>query len=468
MAPVASAAPERHRKPVSCIATAPDGRRFASAADREIKIWAPAEKMDPALGLGRSVKTLEAAENVSSLAFTFDGNLLVGGVDGGLYLVGLESGKVETLLSGGGGSTVNSVACSAVAALAASGSQGTCGWDGVAVWDLRTGKRIKSLAFHRYVWSVAFSPDGKTILSVGWSAPAKNGAIELWDAESGAAVRELSHAAADNPYHAAFSSDGRYVVAGDHASGGATLYDAGTGARLRYCKPEGFGFASTKLPAGFSRDGMVVIAGIPDETLGFWDTATGVPVTRLQAINGDAVTTFAPTAEPRTILVGTQSGRVLPFVIPPVAGHPSPRPPDVDHGGKSGVSFTIRAGGRESAEVGRFDLAEDLECIVATIEDDAMLPTIYLHYYARFGADGLSPAQAQAIKALESATVSIGLASGTTLTSTDRNFLPGGGSNHSDSGTHVLAFDTPVKAEDLKELVIVVGNTKHVLPVKNP
>src|SRR5207248_788168 len=114
---------------------------------------------------------------VTSLAFSSAGDLLVGDEGGGLYVFDLTSGEARTLLKAGAGNTVNSVACSPVEALAASGSQGMVGWDGVAVWDLKTGTRIKSLAVRRYVWTVAFSPDGKTILSVGYSDPAKNPAI---------------------------------------------------------------------------------------------------------------------------------------------------------------------------------------------------------------------------------------------------------------------------------------------------
>jgi WD40 repeat protein len=89
----------------------------------------------------------------------------------------------------------------------------TCGGRdrSVIVWDLTTGKPALDFDAPRGpVNTIVFSPDGKTVFTttaqenVGW----------LWDAQTGAHKQRLVAEAKGYPQTAAFTSDGKHVVAG--------------------------------------------------------------------------------------------------------------------------------------------------------------------------------------------------------------------------------------------------------------
>src|SRR5207244_1626143 len=64
----------------------------------------------------------------------------------------------------------------------------TGGWDGVAqLWDAATGKQARRVQAHTdRISAVAFSPDGRTFLTAGWDHTAR-----LWDAVTGKQVGSL-------------------------------------------------------------------------------------------------------------------------------------------------------------------------------------------------------------------------------------------------------------------------------------
>jgi len=130
---------------------------------------------------------------------------------------------------------------------------------------------------HHEVSSVAFSPDGRHIISGG---NIKN-SLKLWDIATGREIRTFI-GDTDAIYSVAFSPDGRYVLSGS-ANHAIKLWDVTTGKEIRaltgHTKEMQSTWAGEKdaliISLAFSPDGLYVLSGSSDKTLKLWDVATG-------------------------------------------------------------------------------------------------------------------------------------------------------------------------------------------------
>ena len=79
----------------------------------------------------------------------------------------------------------------------------------ISLWSVETGQEIKTLVGDSgYVYSVAFSPDGKTVVSGSLDEN-----IKLWSVETGQEIKTLvGHSSTVKSV--AFSPDGKTVVSG--------------------------------------------------------------------------------------------------------------------------------------------------------------------------------------------------------------------------------------------------------------
>jgi WD40 repeat protein len=96
----------------------------------------------------------------------------------------------------------------------------------------------------------------------------------------------------------AFSPDGKQVVSG---SGDRTvrLWDTATGAALQTLQ----GHNSWVTSVAFSPDGKQVVSGSGDETVRLWDVATGAALQTLEGHTGSVTSVaFSPDGEPLPIL----------------------------------------------------------------------------------------------------------------------------------------------------------------------
>jgi WD40 repeat protein len=128
----------------------------------------------------------------------------------------------------------------------------------VEVWDLAAGKRVRALSADTLLTGgVAFSPDGKTLATAGYSGglSTDKADLKLWDVATGTrtgrGVIMRNGAAA-----VAFSPDGRLLAVGG-VNGEATLVDVASGEVISTAWVDGL----LTLAQTFSPDGRRLIAG---------------------------------------------------------------------------------------------------------------------------------------------------------------------------------------------------------------
>ena len=129
----------------------------------------------------------------------------------------------------------------------------------IRIWDLMTGDCLWVIKDDTdSVLSASFSPDGKRIVS------ASRNEIRIWDTETKECVKILK-----GRNHAAFSPDGKLIVAEGYAM---TLFilDVETGECINMLEHK-----SSINNASFSPDGRKIIAVSGDNTIRIWDAQTG-------------------------------------------------------------------------------------------------------------------------------------------------------------------------------------------------
>jgi len=165
-------------------------------------------------------------------------------------------------------SLVASVAFSADGKRIVSGS-----WDKtVKVWDADKGTEIRTLKGHiDAVNSVAFSADGKRIISGSW-----DNTVKVWDADKGLQTRTLKGHTREVT-SVAISGDGKRIVS---ASYDKTLkvWDADKGTEILSLK----GHTREVDSVALSADGKRIVSGSWDKTVKVWDTDKGAEILTLK------------------------------------------------------------------------------------------------------------------------------------------------------------------------------------------
>ena len=150
----------------------------------------------------------------------------------------------------------------------------TGSWDETArLWDAGTGEEKRVFRGPSgWVTGVAFSPDGKQVLAA-WDETAR-----LWDAGTGEEKRGLVFKGPSSWVHGvAFFQDAKLLLIGSD-DGTVRLRDINTGKETRVIEADSRGVHRV----AFSPDGKLVLTGSNDGTARLWDADTGKEVRHLK------------------------------------------------------------------------------------------------------------------------------------------------------------------------------------------
>ncbi len=233
------------------LAFSPDGATLAVATSVGVCLYDPSTL--------EFITILETNTSITSIDFSFDGNLLASGSsDNTIRMWDTKSGQELAPLTGHSGEgRVRSVAFSPDARLLASGS-----YDGtVIVWDMENHEKVAILSEHSsMVNSVAFSSDGSLLASGG-----RDNKARVWSVGD---YKEVATLTGHSWFvsSVAFSPDGSLLATGSPDKT-VKLWDVKEHKELITLT----GHKDDVLSVTFSPDGSLLVSGSKDGELKLWD-----------------------------------------------------------------------------------------------------------------------------------------------------------------------------------------------------
>lgn len=261
--------PIGHTSGVNAADISPDGRLILTGSrDGTAKLWNRS---------GQEIRTFKVGETeVTAVAVSPDGRFMVTGAqDQSVKLWDLSGQEILAFETSG---SITSIAISSDGEWLAAGTVDTI----AVVWNRRTGKIAQILTGHsKTVNSIAFSPDGRFILTGSWD---------------GRSV--------PNP-DAAFVMGAPETI--EEGQGTAKLWDRATGREIRTFGPHN----DLVTAVAFSPDdgGKQILTGSLDGTAKLWDMDSGKEIRTYEG-TGDYITTVAFSPDGKRVLTGSQWGAV--------------------------------------------------------------------------------------------------------------------------------------------------------------
>jgi len=143
-------------------------------------------------------------------------------------------------------------------------------WDDtVRLWDVKTGKEIRTIDATFTSFFVNFTPDGENIIGVGASG------VFLYEVETGEVKKKFNH---DFCYTASFSPDGKYIASGGGVEDNTVkLWEVESGKEIRTLT----GHTDDVFSVHFSPDGKCLASGSWDNTVKLWEVESGKEIRTL-------------------------------------------------------------------------------------------------------------------------------------------------------------------------------------------
>ncbi|MBL7221035.1 MAG: WD40 repeat domain-containing protein [Phycisphaerae bacterium] len=252
-----------HSNRIEHVAFAPDGKRLVSVAYGEsVKLWNSFT--------GKELTTLDGYSDwVRSIAFSLDGKqLAVGSRDGTIKIRNAVTGKEQITLKSDAYVAMYVTFSADGKRLASLGSY-RHRKTAVKIWDTVTGQELQTfeetfLDVRRGPDLIALSPDGQHLVWASWRG------LWLWDAVTGTKLFGLKGHGGDLQ-SVAFSPDGKRLVSGSESWGDGErtirIWDTISGKELLSLDGAG-----DVLSLAFSPDGKLLASGNSRNTVTIWKT----------------------------------------------------------------------------------------------------------------------------------------------------------------------------------------------------